>query len=278
MDISISHNDVNFIMSIPVPELHNTYPGGNVQSHILDHKVWATDETSILSTILNTKKGLVVDVGANTGYFSFIALSKGCRVISFEPNTIHTPYFMKTLELNNFNKEYISHYEYFVSSSDKEILFDGWSAYDGIVNKDNSKYVKTIALKDICNECLFLKIDVEGFEPDVLKSAAPLLEYGKIDYIMFEITYIINNRIDNNQCDMLNSLVTYGYDIFEIVAGKIIRISDISQKLATWNEEYFNTHKKYNPSLTSAGSNLFAIYKTAVNPFNKLNINEFQIP
>jgi tRNA G37 N-methylase Trm5 len=108
-------------MCIPKAELHNVHPGGNVQSYILKNKVWAEEESKILSKILNLKKGLVLDVGANTGYFSFIALSKGCPVIAFEPNTIHTHYFMETMKLNNFPMDNLTHHELFVSSSKNDI-------------------------------------------------------------------------------------------------------------------------------------------------------------
>lgn len=277
MEVQVKYNDINFTMYIPTLDILESYPGANVQKYILENNVWAEEETSILSKILNKTNGVVIDVGANTGYFSFIALSKGARVYSFEPNTIHTPYFMKTIEINNFPKEKLSHYEKFVSSSKDDVLFDGWSAYDGIVNVNNTQLTKTIALKDVCDECLFLKIDVEGFEPDVIQSATPLLENGKISYIMFEITYIVNNSVDKKQVEMLNLLTKYGYNLFEIVPKKIIRINNISQKVEIWANEYYNHHKKCNPLLTSAGSNIFAIYKTSVNPFNKLNRDEFQI-
>jgi len=274
MNVQVLFEDINFQMCIPKAESHNVHPGGNVQSYILKNKVWAEEESKILSKILNLKKGLVLDVGANTGYFSFIALSKGCPVIAFEPNTIHTPYFMETMKLNNFPMDNLTHHELFVSSSKNDIAFDGWSAYEGVKNKYKNETVKTIAINDVCDECLFLKIDVEGYEPDVLKSAESLLENKKIPYIMFEITYIIQNEVDIAQVNMLHFLHKYGYDLYEIQPNCLLKINDVSIKINKWKNEYFNTHKKHNPYITNAGSNLLAILKSATNPFTKLNDTE----
>jgi len=274
MNVPVLFEDIKFQMCIPKPELHNSYAGGNVQSYILKNKVWAEEETKILSKILNMKKGLVVDVGANTGYFSFVALSKGCPVIAFEPNTIHTPYFMETMKLNNFSMDKLTHHELFVSSTKNDVEFDGWSAYEGLKDENKTELVKTIAIKDVCDECLFLKIDVEGYEPDAMKSAKSLLENKKISYIMFELTYIIQDEVDTDQVNMLHSLNMYGYDLYEIKPNRLLKINDVSTKINTWRNEYFNTHKKHNPSITNAGSNLFAILKSATNPFTRLNGSE----
>jgi len=274
MNIPVLFDDLSFQMYIPEPELHNSYVGGNVQSYLLKHKVWAEEETTILCTILNKNKGLVLDVGANIGYFSFIALSKGCPVIAFEPNPIHTPYFMETMKLNNFPSDKLTHHELFVSSSKNDVEFDGWSAYEGIKDKNKTELVKTISISDVCDECLFLKIDVEGFEPDVFHSAESLLKKKKIPYIMFEITYIIQDNVDTEQVKMLYSLADYGYDLYEIQPKQLIKINDIPTKINTWKNEYFNHHKKHNPSITNAGSNLFAILKNVDIPFRRLRGTE----
>jgi FkbM family methyltransferase len=271
MDTPVSFQDVNFLMHIPKEESFDSFPGGNVQKCIFEEKVWAKEETSILSTILNLfKKGVVVDIGANTGYFSFIALSKGCEVIAVEANKVHTPYFMKTMALNNFPMEKLTHYEMFVSSSKKDVAFDGWTGHEKILNTDNNiELVKTIALEDICDECLFLKIDVEGFEPDVIKSAGSLISEGKIPYIMFEISYIIDNEVDIKQIDMLEKLNEYGYNLYEICSEHLSKINSISEKVSYWNDDYFNNHKKHSPELKFGGANLLAVHKNASNPFTK---------
>jgi FkbM family methyltransferase len=278
MDTLVSFRNVTFNMCIPEEESLINYPGDNVQRYISKNKVWAEEETIILSTILDIKKGLVIDVGANTGYFSFIALSKNCPCISIEANEIHTPYFMKTMDLNNFAKDDLTHYEYFVSHKKGDVLFDGWSGYENLMSKDsNNKLVKTIALDEICDECLFLKIDVEGCEPDVIKSASSLLKNNKISFIMFEMTYITNNSVDQNQINMLDSLASYGYNLFEITPKILVEINNIEEKINIWANEFFNNHQKVTPSITNGGCNILAIHKSCENPFQKIGTNSYSL-
>jgi FkbM family methyltransferase len=274
----VSIDNINFNMCVPENNLLVSYPGGNVQIDILNTKCWAKDETLILNTILNKYKGLVIDVGANTGYFSFIALINKCNVIAIEPNPIHTKYFNKTLEINNFNNKVI-HLEKFVSTK-KNCIFDGWTGNENLLSKNTYEHtiVDSIMLDDICDDCVFLKIDVEGNEPDVIKSAKKLLSNDKIKYIMFEITYIMNNSIDYPNIEMLQILNNHGFTLYEIEPNTLIQINNIQDKLNTWSYEYFNNHKIFNPNLTNAGSNILAIHKNSENLFRKIdNTNDFYI-
>ena len=69
-------------------------------------------------------------------------------------------------------------------------------------------------------------------------------------------------------------VIMYNYDIFEIQPNMLIPIKSIENKINKWSDEYFNHHKKHNPLIRNAGSNLLAIHNTAKNPFKKLNGSE----
>jgi FkbM family methyltransferase len=274
----VRFKNVYFDMFIPDIELHTDYPGANVQSYILKNNVWAIDESIIMDKILKHQKGLVIDVGANTGYFSFIGLINKCKVIAIEPNVIHTNYFNKTIEINNFPKNNIKHLEKFVSYKKEDCIFDGWSGNEHILKKDKVSLVKTISLDEICNECYFLKIDVEGAEPDVIQSAKNLIQNQKIKYIMFELTYIINNKVDDKNVNMLFLLNQYGFKLYEINNNTLIYIDNIKTKINQLSHEYFNHHKIVDPNIFNGGSNLLAIHKSAKNIFKNIkNTNNFYI-
>jgi FkbM family methyltransferase len=280
MEVLVESNNLRFQMFIPDVNIHESYPGGNVQMEIMKNKVWAVDETNIMNKILQRQKGLVIDVGANTGYFSFIGLKNGCQVVAIEPNPIHSQYFYKTIEINNFNPEMITHLEMFVSTQKKDYIFDGWTGNDKLIshNANDLYQVKTIGLNDICSDCLFLKIDVEGNEPDVIRSASSLLENNKIKYIMFELTYMMNNAVDSENVEMLEILINHGFTLFEIEPNILKEISDIQTKVAKWEHEYFNHHQKINPNISNAGCNILAIHVSAENIFKKIkNTNNFYI-
>ena len=67
--------------------------------------VWAPIETMIFLCILTSPKvahasRLVVDVGANLGYFSQLSLQLGYEVLAFEPQARAQPYLAATAARN----------------------------------------------------------------------------------------------------------------------------------------------------------------------------------
>ena len=95
---------------------------------------------------------------------------------------------------------------------------------------------------------------------------------------MFEITYIIDNVVDDSQIDMLHYLKKNDFNIFEIQPEKLISVENIKKKTKNWAYEYFNNHQKHNPSITNAGVNMLAIHKNSHIPFNLIkNINNYYL-
>lgn len=71
----------------------------------------------------------------------------------------------------------------------------------------------------------FLKIDVEGYEDEVLFTGKNLLASGKIKYIYFEY-HRVNNIYCKTSCSSLVSfLEQYGYNCYLVGKFKIIRIT-----------------------------------------------------
>jgi FkbM family methyltransferase len=258
-----------FKMAVPIEDA--SFPGGNVQKTIKETGHWAPEESFVMSQVLKqSPKGTVIDVGANTGYFSLIALSLGHDVVAIEANSVHKQYVDESLRVNNFESRRCRYIEAFVSDNDSPVLFDGWTGHDGILTEKNAKMIDTVAIRDLASECVFMKVDVEGAEPDVLRSAQPYLKAGKFPYIMFEITYIINKKLDQCQVDMLYDLTKAGFNIYEIVPGILRHIPNIDVQVDYWVHEYINTHLKADPTLRFAGTNLVAIHNSVKDvPFEK---------
>lgn len=180
------------------------------------------DETKWLYEIL--KSGMAfVDVGANVGYYSFIASSLVGRkgsVYSFEPSEIAYDAFV-----NNIMKNHISNiFATVVALGDKEEEMELFSA-DGLpdntynihspsfLNRKDQYYLKegkigtnmgfkqVTTLDNICkkwnvNHIDFIKIDVEGMEFPVLKGMQSLLDNRQIDHIMIEFNEEKGNVFD----------------------------------------------------------------------------------
>lgn len=264
---TINFKDVSFIMTIPAGDL-SSYHGGNVSQSIRDQKLWGPDETALMYAILKHNNGCVLDIGANTGYFSLLALAMKHKVISVEANPVHSIYIKDSLKQNGFSD--ISHHEVFVGDSDSYVEFDGWSGYIGLTEGHATTSIKCVRTDSICQEAIFTKIDVEGAEPQVLEGMRPALSRpDAFPYIMFEVTYIMKDVVDKLQVDMLNKLISDGYTLYEIQPNILLPITSVSEKIKIWEQEYFSIHKKANTKITTAGGNLLAVKKGYSIPFQK---------
>jgi FkbM family methyltransferase len=255
-------------------------PGYNVQQDIMEKGYWAPEETFIVSMVLKSmhptaEKITFLDIGANTGYFSLLAMAFGHKALWIEANPIHQRYFERSLELNHWTCDRL---EVFVSDKNDDVLFDGWSGHENLAVKEQCRLTQTKKLCDIAPDgCLFTKIDVEGVEPDVFRSGRPLLQQGKFPFVMFEVTYIIDLKLDSIQIDMLKDLIRDGYKLYEIMPGVLKRIHDVDAHAEQWNRAFFHVHLKACPSIKYGGTNILGIHQTISNvPFTEFRNGDLQ--
>lgn len=240
-------------------------PGQNVQDKIKETGIWSKEETSVVIDVINNhENGTFIDVGSNIGYFSVISMLYGNKTIAIEANEKFYDYIHTSMEINNFDLNNFTYHEKFVSNSKENILFDGWSGHSEIIKTDKSSYKETISIDDLCQDSLFIKIDVEGCEPQVIKSAENIIKNNRVKYIMFEFTYIINDKIDNEQLEMVNFLTENGYQIYQV--GKILnKIDNIKEKVDDWYNVFLNS-KLNNPKIKTIGTNLLAVLNNCYIP------------
>jgi len=140
------------------------------------------EETTLIKNSLE-HVDCFVDVGANLGYYTCLALKHGKRTISFEPQ----PQNLRCLFQNLVANEWQDRAEvYPVALSDKPGLLTlyGASGPSASLIKDwagySSRHRQTVPVSTLDNviggrlkgERLFVKIDVEGAEYQVLKGAS----------------------------------------------------------------------------------------------------------
>lgn len=156
-------------------------PRDPVVSGALAIGVYEKDEIEFFCTYF--RSGMTfVDVGANSGLYTALALSKNSKVVlAVEPHPESREFLEQTIEFNSNdkNKAFISSYAAFDKKT-SAIL------YENPDNKgDNRIYanplcsmqekIETNTLESICNECNinsidFLKIDTQGAELRVIKA------------------------------------------------------------------------------------------------------------
>ena len=191
---------VPFWMAVPsgqILQMHG-YAGGNVQSDLLRLGIWDMAETKVVASILHhgcsrgggtgARQGsaLMVDVGANTGFFSAMALANGCRVHAFEPTLAHEPYLSTSAALSKNPSRFTLHQKLVSDTTGQSLPFDTWNLADSR-RKGVQTTVESVRVDDIIDEpVLYLKMDIEGHEPAGFRGLQRLLRRHQVDFILWE--------------------------------------------------------------------------------------------
>jgi len=203
------------------------------------------------------KDAMVLDAGANIGILSAVysrLVGNSGKVYSFEPVNETFSRLKETLALNGCDnavpvKIALSNIS---GSAEMQIFDESLSGLSSLAklkyptyNSNNAK-VKTETLDNICAKLGitaidFLKIDVEGFEKEVLAGAGNLLKNNLIEFIQFEISDAPLTASGKTPEDVINVLKKYGYSVFSFDAAANRfngPISTIKQKKGGYDNFY----------------------------------------
>jgi len=143
--------------------------------------VWKNYEKDNFDKIkfLNPTKFVFVDVGANIGAYSVSLAKKGFETYSFEPIKSNFDLLNKNLRLNDIKNAKTFNLAIGNETAKKEIFFDDHKHGEGslLIKKGNRKEVVQVDKLDNLfkgknlKKKILLKVDVEGFEFEVLKGA-----------------------------------------------------------------------------------------------------------
>ena len=181
------------------------------------------------------KDSVVIDIGANIGYYSLIASKKaaGGKVYSFEPFSGSYHLLKKNIELNHIQN--IFPFQLAISNQrDEKILFISDpenSGMTGFTQAENfageteiatavalEQWVKVHDLKKID----FIKIDIEGSEYDSLLGMKSVLQVFK-PVLFIEVSDMLLQRFNHDFKDLYNFLQVYGYKPFFIEKPNILK-------------------------------------------------------
>jgi FkbM family methyltransferase len=138
---------------------------------------WAPDEDAIGRLALN-ERSVVVDIGANIGAMTKIFARRAKVVHAFEPS----PRALEYLELNADDNVII--HPVALSDHAGVGLFEERESLDRSSLSDHGIEVPVRTLDSFDLKPDLIKIDVEGFEPEVLRGAQATLKHGPI--LLFE--------------------------------------------------------------------------------------------
>jgi FkbM family methyltransferase len=147
---------------------------------------------------LARRGGILVDVGANVGYFTLVwgANNPGNRAIALEPAALVIPYLRQNLYANALSHR-VQLLTCAASNVDGVARFSsvvdeptGWARFIGDSHSPTTYEVETKTLDSIIGphtRVTLLKIDVEGAESLVLAGARNLLASHQVDHIYVEV-------------------------------------------------------------------------------------------
>jgi FkbM family methyltransferase len=173
----------------------NLNPSDTMHGHLALAGVYEP-ELSRLFLKLSGEGGLLVDVGANFGYFSLLwcGLGKENRSIAFEASPKVLPHIRENIAINDLAGR-IDLRELAASNTAGTLCFDlgpaeqtGWGGISKSMQGGDVVEVRSVRLDSELagQEIALLKIDCEGADFLVLQGAEKLLKEKKIKSICFE--------------------------------------------------------------------------------------------
>jgi len=196
-----------------------------------------TDEEGFIKLLQHKKIDLILDVGANIGQYaqSLIGLGYKGNIISFEPlsgvyemlvrKTQKYPNWKATEKIGlgdydgeaeiNVSKNYVS--SSILNMSDEHIKASPEALY---VNKETIKVKK---LDSVFHEYknkfknIFLKIDAQGYEEQVLKGASDSL--SEINGLQLELSLVHLYDGQKLFLEMVEIIRSYGFEIYSMQQG-----------------------------------------------------------
>ncbi|UKT64383.1 FkbM family methyltransferase [Pedobacter mucosus] len=170
---------------------------------------------------------IVLDIGANIGfhslYFAELAGVNGL-VLAFEPIEVNFSALQQNTTLNNFRQITIVNKALGNENSQMNIHIDNYTQNPGAFN------LMEAGIKNTIVECIrgddylianhiqkidFIKVDVEGFELEVIKGLSESIQKFK-PIIVFEYDQDYQSKLNINPKEIFNLLTDFSYQFFVI--------------------------------------------------------------
>tara|TARA_B100000787_G_C16146545_1_gene274510 strand:- start:232 stop:1023 length:792 start_codon:yes stop_codon:yes gene_type:complete len=204
-----------------------------IKKDIVNDKIWGEFVYDISKEYIKDDT-IVLDAGANFGQLSilFSKLKKDVKVYSFEASKFVFKILQKNIAINNANVEAI----YCVLGSEGSKLyqikkndlseFSSWGSNKvRIINKKQSIFeteeIQAMKVDDLIfdKKISFFKIDVQGYDLNVLKGAKNTILKHKMP-IMFEYEKDFENDFNYSFDDFENFIKEINYEITKNIDGK----------------------------------------------------------
>lgn len=171
--------------------------------------------TDFVKNILKENE-IVIDIGANIGYYALLEarLANKGKIYCIEPIPTNINLLKRSIELNNFKN--ISVFQYAMgdkNGNSKMYIYDkcNWCSFtknlDGNIIEEIEVPIITLDTfveSYVCQYPTFIRMDVEGYEYQIIKGAFKILEINKPLKICIELHPHLMSR--ENMIELLNIL------------------------------------------------------------------------
>jgi len=169
---------------------------------------------------------VVFDVGANIGTVANWFSERTSAVYAFEPHPDNLEVIKRQNELRRTKNINLHSFALGRESETMQLHVKGFHGHHSLGDAANSPTVGKIdvevkTIDGFCDEhgiarIDFLKIDVEGFEEDVLLGAAKILGSQDIGVVLFEIREAILDSVNRSAVSVFAPLLDSGYSVFDL--------------------------------------------------------------
>lgn len=170
-------------------------------------------ETAMILSQINDD-AVVVDVGANIGYYTILMAQRAKKVYAIEPEKNNFEILEKNIKTNNLKNVIAIRAAVGNKNGEVKIVISKENFGDNRVgNGENMQTIKCLRLDDILrNEQIIstIKIDTQGFEPEVIKGAEKIIKRDS------PILFLEYNREKYKNDEMIKNLKSKYKDIWSI--------------------------------------------------------------
>ena len=204
------------------------------------------------------EKSIIVDIGANVGSVSLPLAQyfNNSQIYSIEPTIYAFKKLKQNINLNLKLKKRIKIFNYFLTHKKKKIKFvhSSWklvngdkkhAVHKGILKKTSNRIISLDSLlKKNKKRIRLIKIDVDGYELEVLKSAEKTLKKEK-PIIYFELAPYLYKEIGYTVDHLIRYLEKIGYAFYDEDFKQVLDIKLVSSKLTDKSQNFFLFHNSF---------------------------------
>jgi FkbM family methyltransferase len=190
---------------------------------VVIYEMLCRDDYELKKIIINSKKPVILDVGANIGAFTILAvkLFGRARIFDFEPDKENFKILNKNIILNNFeDRVIISDLALDKESGEKTFYIHKKEYAHSLLPRDANDQAGSVKIKSTTIEEIFkkynfdkidlLKLDIEGLEYEIIYNL-PQEYFSKIDNIVLEI----HDREGFSCEELVKFLEKNGYNVIQ---------------------------------------------------------------